>query len=116
MASPAQPIAPLMWRYSLRWCLPHVPCPGEFELLVIETPAGQRMPEAMRAAWESRPVGYGVCLDFPGTETGKRWSAEAKARVRQRNLARRIDKQAPLFADELIARELEQRAGYFKGE
>jgi len=31
-------------------------------------------------------------------------------------MAKRIEKAAPLFADELIARELEQRPDYFKGE
>lgn len=50
MAANAQQVAPPMWRYSLRWCLPHLPCPGDFELLVIEAPAGQKLPEEMRKA------------------------------------------------------------------
>ncbi|MDH4582629.1 hypothetical protein E8F20_12230 [Pseudomonas sp. BN415] len=29
-----QRAAPLMWRHSLRWCLPHKPCPGLRELLI----------------------------------------------------------------------------------
>ena len=116
MAANAHHVAPPMWRYSLRWCLPHQPCPGDFELLVIEAPAGTRIPEAMHQAWQRRPEGYGVCLDFPQSRAVKRWSAEAKDRVRKQKMAKRIEKAAPLFADELIARELEQRPDYFKGE
>ncbi len=33
----AQRAAPLMWRYSLQWCLPHRPCPGLRELLISST-------------------------------------------------------------------------------
>lgn len=116
MAANAKQVAPPMWRYSLRWCLPHLPCPGDFELLVIEAPAGQKLPEEMRKAWEARPEGYGVCLDFPASQAVKRWSSEAKGKVRRKNLERRIEKQAPLFADELIARELAQRPTYFEGK
>ncbi|HBP1103724.1 TPA: theronine dehydrogenase [Pseudomonas aeruginosa] len=105
-----------MWRYSLRWCLPHKPCPGPIELLVMEVPAGTGLPDAMHEAWQKRPQGYGVCLDFPQSQAVRRWSAEAKARVRRQKLAKRVQKAAPLFADELIARELEQRPEYFKGQ
>ena len=36
--------------------------------------------------------------------------------TRHRNLAARLQRQAPLFADELFARETAQRQGYFQGE
>ncbi|HGS7458572.1 TPA: theronine dehydrogenase, partial [Klebsiella pneumoniae] len=39
-----------------------------------------------------------------------------KAAARHRNLVRRINRIAPLFADELIERELESRPGYFRGK
>lgn len=82
----------------------------------MEVPAGTRLPAAMLAAWETRPPGYGVCLDFPQSRAVRRWSAEAKARRRRSNLERRIQKAAPLFADELVARELERRPDYFDGK
>ncbi|ECG5959097.1 theronine dehydrogenase, partial [Salmonella enterica subsp. enterica serovar Baguida] len=34
----------------------------------------------------------------------------------RRNLERRVNKTAPLFADELIDRELERRPDYFRGK
>ncbi|WP_186552646.1 hypothetical protein [Escherichia coli] len=46
----------------------------------------------------------------------RRWSEERKAAVRRRNLEKRINRHAPLFADELIARELAERPDYFQGK
>ncbi|WP_198526805.1 hypothetical protein ACTTAF_06275 [Rhodobacter capsulatus] len=46
----------------------------------------------------------------------RRWSAEAKGRVRRLNLRRRIEKRFPLFAEIFIADELARRPQYFKGE
>jgi hypothetical protein len=58
---------------------------------------------------------YAVCLDFLSERPIKRWPPERKAQARLRNLRRRVMKKAPLFADELIARELALRPDYFKG-
>jgi DNA-binding XRE family transcriptional regulator len=46
-----------------------------------------------------------VCLDFCGDKPIRRWSEEQKAAARRRNLAKRVYRTAPLFADELIERE-----------
>ncbi|MGU7802831.1 theronine dehydrogenase, partial [Escherichia coli] len=46
----------------------------------------------------------------------RRWSDERKAATRRRNLARRVNRIAPLFADELIERELTVRPDYFRGK
>ena len=104
-----------IWRYALRWSLPHRPCPGPRELAFAEVPAGAPCPAEVEAL--HRPgSGYAVCIDFPEPAPAMRWSQERKAATRRRNLARRIEKAAPLFADELIAREIEARPGYFAGE
>lgn len=90
--------APL-WRYSLRWSLPHRPCPGPLELAVAEVLAGARCPPEVSALW--RPgTGYAVCLDFPQAQAVRRWSDEQRVAVRKRNLVRRVERAAPLFADE----------------
>ncbi len=103
------------WRYSLRWALPHKPCPGLTELASAEVEPGQPCPRLIDELWKPG-TGYAVCLDFQQPDTMRRWSQEARARVRRSNLAKRLQVQAPLFADELYAREIEQRAGYFAGE
>ncbi|MNP10719.1 hypothetical protein D3C76_1028780 [compost metagenome] len=109
--------ASLMWRYSLRWCLPHKPCPGRRELVVRHTRPGAPIPADVLEAWKQyQPQGYGVCIDFPQSKAVQRWSAERKAEARQRKLVKRVEKAAPLFAKELISRELRDRSRYYSGE
>lgn len=57
-----------------------------------------------------------LCLDFISDRQVCRWSEERKAAVLRRNLEKRINRHAPLFADELIARELAERPDYFQGK
>ena len=103
------------WRYSLRWAYPHRSCPGEEILVFEDVPAGARAPASVMALFV--PGGdYVVSLDFLDVKPIRRWSPERKAQARQRNLERRVAKAAPLFADELIARELANRPDYFKGK
>lgn len=45
----------------------------------------------------------------------RRWSQEARARVRQRNLRLRIEKNFPLFAEDFIAAEIAARPSYYEG-
>ncbi|PUF21116.1 hypothetical protein DAX92_28835 [Salmonella enterica subsp. enterica] len=61
-------------------------------------------------------AGYAVCVDFLDERQVRRWSDERKAAARRRNLERRVNRIAPLFADELIERELETRPDYFRGK
>ncbi|ECM9894509.1 theronine dehydrogenase [Salmonella enterica subsp. enterica serovar Montevideo] len=104
----------MKWRYSLRWKLPS-PCPGEQELVSEVVEAGQQAPESVMSRWVAG-AGYAVCVDFLGESQVRRWSNERKAATRRRNLERRVNRIAPLFADELITRELEARPEYFRGK
>ena len=105
----------MQWMYSVRWTLRHLPCPGEKELIRMIVPAGAVAPPEVLAA-HTFNSGYAVCIDFLSHEEIKRWSPERKAATRKRNLERRVNRLAPLFADELIARELEARPDYFSGK
>lgn len=60
-------------------------------------------------------AGYAVCVDFLCDRPVRRWSDERKAATRPRNQERRVNRIAPLFADELIERELTVRPAYFRG-
>ncbi|MDA6929247.1 theronine dehydrogenase [Escherichia coli] len=102
----------MKWRYSLRWKLPS-PCPGKEVLVTAEVEAGQPAPESVMSLWVAG-AGYAVCLDFCADKPVRRWSDERKAATRRRNLDKRIHRIAPLFADELIARELAERPDYFQ--
>lgn len=103
------------WRYSLRWCLPHIPSPRGNILLSEVVPAGNPTPASIMALFVPGS-GYAVCIDFLDIRPIKRWTPERKAQARQRNMRRRITKVAPLFADELIASELAARPEYFNGQ
>ncbi|MGL4200195.1 MAG: hypothetical protein ACRCTT_01935 [Enterobacter roggenkampii] len=85
------------------------------ELVSVVVEAGQAAPEEVMARWVAGS-GYAVCVDFLGQKQIKRWSDERKAAVRRRNLQARINRVAPLFADELIERELAARLAYFDGK
>lgn len=89
--------------------------PSPLELVSVVVEAGQAAPEEVM----SRRVagsGYAVCVDFLGQKQIQRWSDERKAAVRRRNMQARINRVAPLFADELIERELAARPAYFNGK
>lgn len=77
--------------------------------------AGQAAPEEVMSRWVAGS-GYAVCVDFLGQKQIQRWSDERKAAVRRRNMQARIHRVAPLFADELIERELAARPEYFNGK
>lgn len=115
-AKPAKkPKAFARWRYSVRWALPHLPCPGPRELAAAEVEAGDPCPPEVEAFWKAG-AGYAVSIDFQAPAVVRSWSAEAKARVRRGNLEKRLQRRAPLFAAELFAREIESRPGYYQGE
>ncbi|MCJ3164569.1 theronine dehydrogenase, partial [Klebsiella pneumoniae] len=68
----------MKWRYSLRWKLPHRPCPGPRELISVVVEAGQAAPEEVMSRWVAGS-GYAVCVDFHGQKQIQRWSDERKA-------------------------------------
>lgn len=45
----------MKWRYSLRWKLPHRPCPGPHELVSEVVDAGQQAPESVMSLWWRGP-------------------------------------------------------------
>ncbi|EGC1291133.1 theronine dehydrogenase [Salmonella enterica] len=105
----------MKWRYSLRWKLPRTLCPGPYELVSEVVGAGLPAPESVMSRWVPG-AGYAVCVDFLDERQVRRWSDERKAAARRRNLERRVNRIALLFADELIERELETRPDYFRGK
>ena len=62
--------------------------------------------------------GYGIHWSLAESETPKRktWSKERKRETRRRNLRKRLEKQYPMFADQMFQRELKNSPSYFDGE
>jgi hypothetical protein len=59
--------------------------------------------------------GYAVSWEMVTQKPIRRWSKEARARVRRRNLQQRIEKKFPLFAAIFIADEIKRCPEYFDG-
>ena len=105
-----------MVRYSIRWGNPNTKPPGPRVLAAMLVPrlAGHRCPPELLEKW-SPGCGYAVCFELVTQRPIRRWSAEAKAKARRRNLRARLERRLPLFAEILIADELQRRPSYFAG-
>lgn len=104
------------WVYRVRWSNPYTYNESngkDYELAVQTVTAGTPCPKELEELAASHP-GYGITLGF---HYGQRrtWTPEAKGRKRAANMRRRIENAAPLFAAELIERELADRPDYFAG-
>ncbi|WP_395678729.1 theronine dehydrogenase [Inquilinus sp.] len=108
-------MAPSRWRYSLRWGNRWTKPTGDLVLASAEVPAGAECP-AWIEALHVLGGGYAIGIDFLDPKPIRRWSQDAKAAARRRNLRRRLETAAPLFADLFEADELARRPDYFAGE
>lgn len=105
---------PDMVRYSLRWGNPYTEPPGPSVLAATLVPRGERCPAEVMKHW-TPGCGYVVNFELVTQRPIRRWSAEAKAKARRRNLRARLEKRYPLFAEIWIAAELERRPSYYAG-
>ncbi|WP_216327911.1 hypothetical protein [Deinococcus aestuarii] len=122
-AKPTDP--PGVFEYSLRYYTPYKEPPdgmARVQLTVrVEVPPGKGSPGAppeIMARWHELGgpgCGWSICSQFIEPPVKVR-SQEHRARQRTQNLERRATKKAPLFAEQIIHRELTRRPGYFAGE
>lgn len=106
-----------MISWSLRWSNPYTSPPegaSRVKAAVI-VPAGTPCPSEIRELWEAGS-GWGICWEMIDQGPVRRWSREAKARVRQRNLRKRMEQKFPLFAETFIADEIKKRPDYYSAE
>lgn len=105
---------PDMARYSLRWGNPYTEPTGPRIRAAMLVTRGQPCPpeiEALKVPGD----GYALCWELVTQRPIKRWSPEAKAKARRRNLRKRMEARYPLFAEIWIAQELERRPRYYAG-
>ena len=102
-------------RYSLEWRRRDIPCPGPTILAEMIVPRGARCPAEIEQMWKPG-AGYAICWGLVSQRPIRRWSREAKARARRRNLQRRIEAKFPLFAQIFISAELERRPAYYDAD
>ena len=109
----------IKWRCSLAWRrgpgseppdgMPRV-------LLAVLCDSPHPVPPEIDALWREMGPGSGWSVGWQMMEQRpiKRWSREAKAKVRQSNLRRRMEKKFPLLAEQFIAAELSARPDYYE--
>ncbi len=106
------------WRCTLAWrCGPKPPpvgMPRVLKAVLCDRP--HPVPKEIDDAWREMGPGSGWSVGWEMIEQRpvKRWSPEAKARVRQSNLRKRIEKKFPLFAEAFVAAELAARPDYYE--
>jgi hypothetical protein len=103
--------------WSAQWGNPYTSPPhGEPRQRLSVTVSGSTrdIPPAILAA---APPGSGWCVAVRvhSGRPRRRMSQAGRAKVRRRNLERRVTRQAPLFAAQIIAAELAARPDYFAG-
>lgn len=63
--------------------------------------------------YPSIPKGYCSCIDFKTKKKPRKFSAQAKASIRKKRLAERVQKKMPLFAAQAIERSIDKKPDYF---
>lgn len=106
------------WRCTLAWRMGPKPPPEGMPrvLKAVLCDTAHPVPGEIHAAWLEMGPGSGWSIGWEMIEQRpvKRWSPAAKAKVRQGNLRKRIEKKFPLFADQFIAAELAARPDYYE--
>lgn len=106
------------WRCSLAWRNPTRPVPDGLPrvLLAVLCDRPHPVPSEIDALWREMGPGSGWSVGWQLVEQRpiRRWSQEAKARARVRNLRRRMEEKFPLLAEQLIADELARRPSYYE--
>lgn len=110
------------WRCRLFWGNPCTSPPNGMPRTVIAILCDRPHPIPVEITSISGPgsdyapgTGWAIGWERIDQRPIRRWSQEARARVRQRNLRRKIDKKFPLFAEDFIAEELARRQQYYAG-
>lgn len=110
------------WRCRLFWGNPYTSPPDGMPRIAMAVLCDQSHPIPDEIEQKCKPgteygPGSGWTIGWECIEQRpvRRWSQEARARVRQRNLRHRIEKKFPLFAQDFIAAEMAARPSYYEG-
>jgi hypothetical protein len=101
--------------YTIEWNNPYTDPPGGAPRVLVEVfTLGKKPP----AEFEQFPHSLGGGYSYTSRHVGppvKNLPKETLARVRQKRLARRVEKKVPLFAEFFIQQELERKPDYYNG-
>lgn len=107
------------WRCSLAWrkgplSPPPNGMPRVLKAVLCDKP--RPIPQEIHDLWHEMGPGSGWSIGWERIDQHpiRRWSPEAKAKVRKGNLRKRIEKKFPLFAEDFIAAEMAARPDYYE--
>lgn len=108
------------WRCTLAWRNPYSSPPDGMArvLMAVLVDQPHPVPAEIDAKWLEMGPGSGWSVGWECIEQRpiKRWSQAAKAKVRQANLRKRVEKKWPLFATDFVAAELQARPEYYEAK
>jgi hypothetical protein len=103
------------FRWFVMWGLPHQEPPDGQPRVLCEVGADNReCPREITELKEALGYGSGWVIAFDMTPVKrKRWSLEAKQRVRRKRLRARLEKRYPMFADEFEQEAYKRKPEYY---
>ncbi|WP_444452016.1 hypothetical protein ACTTAI_13240 [Rhodobacter capsulatus] len=110
------------WRCQLCWGNPYTSPPPGVSRIAMSVLCDRPHPipdeiEQMSGLGTEYGPGSGWTIRWEMIEQRpvRRWSQEARAKVRKNNLRKRMEAKFPLFAEDFIAAEIARRPSYFDG-
>lgn len=103
-------------RYTITWRNPYKPRPEGLPKILCSSPFEEdlTLPWIMASNWGLSAWAIGIY--FEHLKPKRKMDEEKRAAMRKKRMHTRIEKTAPLFADEFEKKELEKRADYFAGK
>ena len=103
-------------RYTITWRNPYKPRPAGLPKILCSSPFEEELtlPWIIASNWGLSAWAIGIYFEHPKPK--RRMDEEKRAAMRKKRMHTRLEKTAPLFADEFEKKELEKRADYFAGK
>lgn len=103
-------------RYTVTWRSPYKPRPAGLPKILCSSPFEEELtlPWIIASNWGINAWAIGIYFEHPKPK--RKMDEEKRASMRRKRMQTRVEKTAPLFADEFEKKELQQRPEYFAGK
>lgn len=103
-------------RYTVTWRNPYKPRPAGLPKILCSSPFEEELtlPWIIASNWGINAWAIGIYFEHPKPK--RKMDEEKRASMRRKRMQARVEKTAPLFADEFEKKELQQRPEYFAGK
>ena len=107
-----------LWHHAIRWGNPYTDPPGELPRIIAEVATDNTMsPQELIDIQKKHQIDPGYTMTTaPIAEPPRTMSRDTRSKIRRQRMESRIKSSYPMFADQLIAQDLDDRSEYFDGE